>query len=227
MIRQIKKILSSQGNSLCKTLYYNLKYLPFKSAIKLPMIVAKNAIISGKGIINLNDDSTVYIGQKTLNWMNEKKEYTLIHLDGGEIYFRGKCYIGLGSKIEVKEKGRLIIGEDVTFTGKANVICSKKISVGDKCLISWDTLLMDSDSHTIYTKNMNKNIDKPIVIGNHVWIGCKVTILKHTYIANDVVIASNSIVSGRYNESNVILANDKAIKIKDEIKWNIENPNYS
>lgn len=227
MIKSIKKILSWRGNSLCKTIYYNFKYLPFKSAIKLPMIVAKNSRITGKGIINLNADNTIYIGQKTLNWMNEKREYTLIHLDGGQICFNGKCYIGLGSKIEVKKYGELIIGENVTFTGKVNVICSKKIVIGDYCLISWDTLLMDSDSHTIYTKNINKNIDEPIIIGNHVWIGCKATILKNTYIANDIVIASNSIVSGNYSDSNVILANNKARKIKDKIEWNIKNPNYS
>lgn len=227
MIKQIKKVICCRQSSLFKTIYYNFKYLPYKSAIKLPLIIAKNTKIIGKGIINVNDNNTIYIGQKTLNWLDEKREYTRIYLDGGNICFNGKCYIGLGSKIEVKKDAQLIIGKNVTFTGKSNIICSNKVSIGDNCLVSWDTLLMDSDSHTIYTKNKNKNIDEPIIIGKHVWIGSKVTILKHTYIANDIIIASNSVVSGSYSDSNAILSNYKARKIKDNIEWNIENPSYS
>lgn len=224
MIKQIKKILSCRENSFFKTVYYNVKYLPLKRAIKLPMIIAKSTRIRGHGSILLDSDDTIYIGQKTLNWTDEKKEYTLIYLEGGGISFKGNCYIGLGSKFEIKQHGYLVIGENVTFTGKANVICSKKMVFGDDCLISWNTLFMDSDGHTILGGDSGKNINKPIIIGQHVWIGCNVTVLKGTNIANGTVIASNSVIKGSFKEENTIIAGKKARQVREKIKWSIDRP---
>lgn len=222
MFNQIKKVLTSRG-SFIKTLYYNFKYLKISDAIKLPMIISRTTKISGKGKINIdNPRETIYIGQKTLNWMDESKEYTNLYLDGS-IEFLGKVYIGLGTKIEIKKYGNLKIGNNVTFTGGSKIICNKKIYFGNDCLISWDTLIMDSDGHTILDNN-NINIDKPIIIGNHTWIGCNSIILKNTKIFSNTVIASGSIVSGNYIEKNILLSVDKAKKLKSQIKWDINYP---
>lgn len=56
---------------------------------------------------------------------------------------------------------------------------------------------MDSDSHKIYSSdNVVRNSDLPVVVGNNVWIGCNVTILKGTIIPNNCVIGANSVLSG-------------------------------
>lgn len=222
MFTQIKKVLTG-GGSLIKTLYYNFKYLKISDAIKLPMIISKTTKISGKGKISINNTKeTIYIGQKTLSWMDENKEYTKLHLEG-RLEFEGKAYIGLGTKIEIKESGNLEIGNNVTFTGGGKIICNKKIYLGNDCLISWDTLIMDSDGHTILD-NDNVNIDKPILIGDHTWIGCNSTILKNTKISSNTVIASGSVVSGNYTEKHILLAGNKAKKLKNKIKWKINYP---
>ena len=71
---------------------------------------------------------------------------------------------------------------------KCTIICKNSISIGDNVLTSWDTLIMDSDQHTIIKlmDEENKNYDGVIQIGNDVWISSEVTILKNIMLVEVV-----------------------------------------
>jgi len=80
-------------------------------------------------------------------------------------------------------------------TGNTTIICSKNISFGNDCLLSWDILIMDDDKHPIFDQQHARNNNaKPISIGNNIWIGCRSTLLKGTSIVDGTIIASCSIV---------------------------------
>lgn len=208
-----------------RTLYYNFQWLPWKQAKELPMIVGKNVKIIGTGKIEaeftLKENPHIYIGCKALKWMDEK-ECTVISIDG-LMKINAETYIGKGCRFEISG-GRLELKKGSNFTGLSTVICKNKIIFGEYNLISWNTLFMDSDAYTIVGANGKKNSDKSIVLGNHVWIGAKSSILKGSFIANDDVVAAGSVVSGQHNQELCVIGGNPAKILKSGITWDIACP---
>lgn len=216
------------GGSLFLTIYYNFKLLPLRQAIKLPIIVGKHTTISGKGRIvmpeGLADNPKMYVGCRTLKWL-DKKTPTVIFINGTWILPSSNMYIGSGTRIEIEEDAELIVKEGLNITGLCTIICRKRIVLGEDVLVSWDTQFMDSDAHAIWDKDGFVNEDKPIEIGEHVWVGCRTTILKGSKIPTNTIVASGCLVSGCFMEANTILAGVPAKVIKKSINWSIEKPN--
>ena len=79
---------------------------------------------------------------------------------------------------------------------------------------------MDTDFHNIYNKKSELlNADASIVIGEHVWIASKVSILKGSIIYDDIIISSGSIINGILKESNAIYTGLPIRKIKENVYW--------
>jgi acetyltransferase-like isoleucine patch superfamily enzyme len=101
----------------------------------------------------------------------------------------------------VRSNAHLIIGEHVGISGTA-IICTKSITIGNYVKIGGNTVLYDTDFHSIdYLARMNKDTDDlatktaPIVIGDHVFIGAHSTILKGVSIGNNSIIGACSTVT--------------------------------
>ena len=80
----------------------------------------------------------------------------------------------------------MILGRDFIVTGRSVILCTKRITFGDECLLSWDLLIMDTDWHSVISTADSRilNPSKPINVGNHVWIGCRSVILKGVSISD-------------------------------------------
>lgn len=225
LFKRLRAVMTSHG-SIMRTLYYNFRWISWKQAMRLPMIVGKNTKIIGTGKIEieftLRENPHIYVGCKTLKWMDEK-EPTVLSING-LMKITVETYIGKGCRFEIGKEGILHLKKGSNFTGLSTVICKNKITFGEHDLISWDTLFMDSDSHTIIGTTGKKNFDKSIVLGNHVWIGAKSTILKGSFIANDVVVAAGSVVSGQYNRESYVIGGNPAKILKGGIAWDIAYP---
>ena len=79
---------------------------------------------------------------------------------------------------------------------------------------------MDTDAHTVRDMEGKLiNDDKPIIIGNHVWIGCRSLVLKGTEIADNNIIAAQSVLNKKYLGTNCIFAGHPAIVVKQNIAW--------
>lgn len=79
-----------------------------------------------------------------------------------------------------------------------------------------------SDQHAVIDVNNNVlNPPKAISIGNHVWIGCRSTILKGVCIADDNIVAANSTVTKSFTNNNSIIGgHGKNVEvIKNNINW--------
>lgn len=63
------------------------------------------------------------------------------------------------------------------------------------------------------------NVEKEIVIGNHVWIGCNSTILKGTNLSDGVVVGADTVVSKKITDSNIILVGNPPVIKKRDISW--------
>lgn len=122
--------------------------------------------------------------------------------------------------MRISNHGTLLIDDNVTISANTSIICENEITIEKGCLISWDVLIMDIDSHEITSleSGCQINLSSPITIKENVWISCRCTILKGTLVGKNNVVAAGSIVSGAYNESNVIYSSNKKI-LKRGISW--------
>lgn len=81
---------------------------------------------------------------------------------------------------------------------------------------------MDTDFHHVTNENGDIiNSPKPITIGDHVWIGCRNTILKGVYIVSNNIISANSTITKSFQESNCIIGGhgNNAYIIRNGISW--------
>ena len=141
----------------------------------------------------------------------------------GIVALVGRCHIGHGSRIVVGQDGKLTFGNNFACTSAMSLICFKDICFGSDVLISWETLLMDTDFHHIQeiSKDVVSKNTKPITVGNHVWIGCRSMILKGAKIGDESVIAAGSVVTGQYDEHNVLIGGCPSKIIKKGIIWRL------
>lgn len=188
-----------------------------------PIILAskhlKIEILKGKVITpKLSPIANIQIGFGYIGIIDKKYKIALWE-NTGTIEFKGNAWIGVGSKI-VCHKGKLEFGNNFCLNGNSDIICRNNIIFGENSLVSWECLIMDTDFHHIYSKNEGKipqNIDQPIFIGNHVWIGCRSTILKGTTISDDCVISACSKVRDKLITTNAVYIDNKLVKT--DIIW--------
>lgn len=224
-IKRLKAVISSNG-SIFRTILYNFHYLPKEQAMELPMIIGKNTKIYGRGSIEISYSQGcnphIYIGCKALQWMDDK-DTTVLNLEG-VLKLCEETFIGKGCRIQIGGGGDLELGKGSNFTGLSTIIVKKRISFGEYALISWNTLFMDSDAHTIKDSCEKTNTGASVTIGNHVWVGAKCTILKGTFIADNVVVAAGSIVHGKYPIMACVIGGNPVTVLKSNISWDISCP---
>lgn len=120
------------------------------------------------------------------------------------------------SILNIGNNFKIMQGEfSLTYGGNA------KIEIGDNCLFSSNVCLRNADGHTIYNNESGKilNFTKGISIGNHVWVGNGVHILKSSRIPNNTIIGTKSVVNKQFEEENTIIAGIPAKIIKKNINW--------
>ena len=123
------------------------------------------------------------------------------------IYINDEVVIKSGSHIcPCNIDAKISIGERTTVGFNAFIYASSKISIGSDCMIAPFVYLVDSDHGTKLGINMNlqKNVSKPITIGNDVWIGANAIILSGVNIGDGAVIAAGSVVSGNVDANSIV-----------------------
>ena len=198
------------------TLRFNWRYFKWR-VLKPKVLCSRNVIfknLGGKVSIENPTLGGVKIGFGRVGIIDEKREKTIWE-NSGEVCFQAHARLDIGTRIVCSSMGTVSFGESVQIMGRTSIICYKGVAIGDNCLISWDNLLMDTDFHRIYEdENSNKRInpDQEIAVGNHVWIGCRCTILKGTLIPDNSVIAAGSTVTKKLEMSNAVYIDNTAKK---------------
>ena len=210
--------------SLWKTLRFNFRMFPFRDALKLPVILFRNTKINSlKGKVLIDPPlkhGMIKIGRNDVCGWEQRS--TVLHLEG-VVHFRGKTTIGSGSVIQVEKGAVLTTGDRFRITGGSTLYCRHRITFGKEALISWENLFMDSDHHDLLDPSSGKimNPAKEILIGDHVWIGCRCTILKGSVIPDHCVVAAASVIKGVLSGSNSILTGTMSEQkvLRSQIDW--------
>jgi acetyltransferase-like isoleucine patch superfamily enzyme len=205
---------------LPKTLVFNFACLPFRQALRLPVFVSHRVWLrdlSGKVILADSSTGAVRIGFGDVGIFDQHRSRTIWQVPG-RVVFMGAADIGHGSRISVT--GELVLGKRLTIAAESAIMAQRSVRIGDDVLISWDVLIMDTDAHRIYDATGSQvNPAKPIRIGNSVWLGCRVVILKGAEIADGVVVAAASTVTRSVDTPNAVVGGNPARVIRENIRW--------
>ncbi|MBD3843822.1 MAG: acyltransferase [Campylobacterales bacterium] len=203
-----------------KSLYVNLRVLPFYQAIRLPIIVSnKTKLISLSGKVNLSKLKTgiFRIGFTGSEMIDYTYTRTMLQIDGA-ININGKVKIGRGSRLIVT--GELNLGNNFITSGNATIICAKKISIGYDTMCAWESIIMDTDQHKIFDDNENWiNQESEIKIGNNVWIGARSFILKNSVIEDGCIVGANTVLTKSFNQKDSIIVGNPPKIVKNNIIW--------
>lgn len=118
-----------------------------------------------------------------------------------------------GVKLKVRRGASLRIGNDTSFNHGCIVVCHDTIEIGDDVQFGPNVLVYDHD-HDFRVKDGLKNLNyktDPIIIGNNVWIGANVIILRGSVIGNNCIIGAGAIIKGNYDDNSVIIQKRKEI----------------
>ncbi|WP_415892753.1 acyltransferase [Neptuniibacter sp. PT8_73] len=203
-----------------KSLYVNLRLLPFDQAIKLPIIVSnRTKLISLNGKVKLEKVKTglVRIGFTGADMIDYRFSRTMLQIDG-DFTVNGKVKIGKGTRLIVA--GDLDLGANFIATGDNTIICEKQMSIGSDCMFAWESVVMDTDQHAIFDESGDQiNIEDRVVIGNNVWLGARSFVLKNSVIEDGCIVAANTTVTRSIAEKDVIIAGAPSKKIKEGVHW--------
>lgn len=183
---------------------YGNKIICFKDT---RLNIAKSAKIEAKG--------KLLIGSKE----NPKsKQETRISIgNNANLKVNGKFSIGYGTDIRIFDNAELKLGSGY-FNGFVQIICAKKIELGNNVVIARDVIIRDTDAHHLLGKQ--HQMEKEIKIEDNVWIGTRAIIMKGVTIGEGSVIAAGAVVT-KDVPPHTIVAGVPAKVIKENINWKL------
>lgn len=113
-------------------------------------------------------------------------------------------FIRKNASIRVDHYGKLHIGDKVFINDNCNINCVHKISIGKYTKIAPNVSINDHD-HNFKNSTDDHLIKGEVIIGENVWIGSNVVILRDTFIGDNAVIAAGSVVKGNVPANTLFL----------------------
>jgi acetyltransferase-like isoleucine patch superfamily enzyme len=204
-----------------KTIAFNFHYLPFRQAIRLPVLVSHRvAFFDFRGTVTLLGPvrpGTVLLGFGSNGAFDFKRARSVWQITG-DVIFQGPARLGNGFKLTAS--GQVTFGPDFILSAESQIVCRDRVSFGKGCLVSWDVLILDSDFHPIvYEDGTESVLHAPIVLGDRIWIGARSTILKGVELGDDVIVAAGAMVTSPEHTHKVLLAGNPARVLRTGVRW--------
>ncbi len=131
-----------------------------------------------------------------------------------QINIGDRCQIEDGTLIRAGGKGCLTLGKHVFINRNCMIICRRSISIGNKTTIGPNVCIYDHDHDFRRGEGF---IEKPVSIGENVWIGAGVIVLKGCKIGNNAVVGAGVVVTKDIPDNAIVYGNNEMrIKIKKQ-----------
>ena len=172
-----------------------------------------------------NNSQVIILGEPICTFCNVKfyaENNCLIEFNSS-VYSASNVSFELGG-----DSNKIFIGNDCSF-GSGRYFSTGKnttISIGNNCMLADKVYLRSDDGHSIIDLSTGKptNFSSDIVLGNHVWLGYRTTVLKGAKVNDGSVVGFGSIVNKKFEEKNILIAGVPAKKIRENIDWAMETP---
>ena len=97
--------------------------------------------------------------------------------------------------IKCTDKAEITIGDNCFFNHNCSLTAAENIVIGNQCMFANNFVVVDHDHDRKDGKILKELVSAPVKIGNNVWCGANVTILKGVTIGDGAVIAAGSVVN--------------------------------
>ncbi len=157
-----------------------------------------------------------------------------VNLSNSTIGFQGSNSIVYLSKnrhiyyvnISINHNSTVYLGKNCYFNGKMTIVASEQqnIIIGDEGLFSFGIFIRTADPHLIYDGITKKRINpsRSVLIGDHIWLGQNVLILKGSVIGSGAIIGGNAVLSNKRIPSNTSVAGNPARIMKHDVFFSSE-----
>lgn len=207
--------------SIPNTIWFNLRAFPFSIAVKLPILIYYKVRVVNihRGIILFPNGAKTFMvrmgygGSKSII----EHDHSIINIRKGHVRFEGTAGFAAGFSLDCC--GDLSFGKGFSCNKNAFISCSKEVRFGEKVMFGDNVTVRDSDGHTVYLNNEPKTSQRPILIGNHVWIASHAHILKGSVINDDSIVAYRSLVTRKIEDTNALIVGNPAKVIQTGITW--------
>ncbi|MBS0363775.1 MAG: acyltransferase [Proteobacteria bacterium] len=131
------------------------------------------------------------------------------------------CFIGGVIRLVRGDGGLIRIGENTTFNQVGLSMHERgRIVFGRDCMLSTDIHMDPSDMHPIFDRASGQRLNpaQDIEIGDHVWLGTRVLVLKGAKIGDGAIVGAGSIVSGTLPPNTLSLGTPARV-IREDVAW--------
>ena len=132
----------------------------------------------------------------------------------------GNVVIGSGTRIVVGPKATVTLGAESILSSNCRVECRSSITLKTGAGISWDSLIMDTDHHALVVDGEARPRHSPVEVGEWVWSGVGVKIMKGVTIGDRAVIAAGAVVVSDV-PAHTLVGGVPARVLKTEVDWEI------
>lgn len=216
-IQYLCKLLNIYFWYLIPSIYFNFRYLPFKQAVMLPILLYKPHFIKLKGKIVIDSEKVrpgmIQMG-RLYNTCNPNNGISL-DIDG-TIIFKGNAIFANDSYIMIRDEGVLKLGCNLDCNCK--IKCAQSIEIGDNTWIAYDSMIMDSDWHALTDMTTGKLLKKtvPVKIGKHNFISYKCIVTKGAVTPDYATFMPQSVINKVYEEGEYPLFGGNPCELIDE-----------
>lgn len=160
----------------------------------------------GKGNLHIKTrgDNTIYFGKDNII---EKGIVKIVANNFPRKRSEGTCKIGDRNKF----RGNLVM---YLPTEK-----DKRIEIGNDNLFAVNSEIIACTEHSVFINGELSNKEDNVIIGNHNWIGRDVLFMTKAGIQDNCVVGIRSLVTKKFNKSNIIIAGNPAKIKKENIDW--------
>lgn len=134
------------------------------------------------------------------------------------------------ANIRFEDRGGEIRIGNRTYIGKSDLVCYRRLVIGDDVIMSWGITVTDHDSHGLDWEHRNNDVldwgkgrkdwthvaHAPVVIRDKAWIGFNVSILKGVTIGEGAVVGACSVVTRDVPPHSVVVGNPASVVRKLE-----------
>ena len=196
--------------------------LPFNNAFPLRKglrIETGLSYLRGCKIINHGKNNTLVVGDFS------RLQGCTITISGSNnvIQIGDRCMCNQACFCIEDDNNTIRLDDRTLLCGKIELaaIEGTSIEIGKECLFSSNIDIRTGDSHSLLQKGTGTRINpsKSIRIGDHVWVGRSVTILKGTTVPENCMVGAASLLCKAYVKPNCVLAGVPAREVKQDIEW--------
>ncbi len=221
--------------ALPKSLSVSIRVFGLRKGLRLPIIVSPFTIIRNIDASTVQCDipsEQVRTGMIRIGFGNGPEgilasRQSYFGTDGkSRIVFKGSCSFSRGCTLKAVHGGVLTLGRGVECNPGTYLLCANSITIGDDFLSGWDCVIKDNDGHPVVDADVDLDtvhelVDegKPIIIGDHVWFGAKVVVLKGARIGSNSIVGWGSLVTKQFEGEHQIIAGFPAKIIRGNANW--------